>query len=144
MTIATLPKLSKQLRKLRGKLRISSGSAIYLTEFAYYSSGPNAKPEKKRAGWTRKAFEVALKAPKVRQLLYYQLIDPSMEMSWRTGLIMESGRPHAAYRALVGFAAARGKKLTLPAGPLAMPPGVSGLPTLGLPLRMPKVGVPLL
>ena len=45
-TIANLPKLSKTLRKLSRKLRISRGSPIYLTEFAYYSSGPNAKPEK--------------------------------------------------------------------------------------------------
>ena len=49
VTIANLGALTKQLHKLRGKLRIAA-PPIYLTEFAYYSSGPNAKPEKKRAG----------------------------------------------------------------------------------------------
>ena len=143
VTIANLGALNKQLRKLRGKLAIKR-SAVYLTEFAYYSSGPNAKPEKKRAGWTKQAFKIALKTKNVRQLLYYQLIDPSMEFSWRTGLITMSGKAHAAYRALVKFAAKNRRKLTVPKAPLGLPQVASGLPTLGAPPRLPKVGVPLL
>jgi hypothetical protein len=110
VTIANLGALSKALKKLRKRIRIKGGS-IYLTEFAYYSSGPNAKPEKKRAKWTRKAFEIALKAPKVRQLLYYQLIDPPVSEAWRTGLIGASGKAHPAYGALVGFAKKNRKAL---------------------------------
>jgi hypothetical protein len=143
VTIANLGALSKQLRKLHRKLNVKR-HAIYLTEFAYYSSGPNAKPEKKRAKWTKTAFKMALKARDVRQLLYYQLIDPPKTFSWRTGLIGLNGKAHAAYRALVAFAAKNRRKLTLPAAPLALPPGASGLPTLGAPPRLPKVGVPLL
>ena len=115
VTIATLGKLSKQLKKLSKRIRIGGGGSIYLTEFAYYSSGPNAKPAKKRAAWTRKAFEIALKAPKVRQLLYYQLIDPPMATTtWRTGLISASGSLHPAYGALVAFAKKRRAALAHP------------------------------
>jgi hypothetical protein len=113
VTIANLGKLSKALKKLRKRIRVKDGS-IYLTEFAYYSSGPNAKPEKKRAAWTRKAFEIALKAPKVRQLLYYQLVDPPVSETWRTGLISASGTLHPAYGALVAFAKKRQKQLAKP------------------------------
>jgi hypothetical protein len=110
VTIANLGALSKALKKLRNRIRVRNGS-IYLTEFAYYSSGPNAKPPKKRAAWTRKAFEIALKAPKVRQLLYYQLIDPPRSAPWRTGLIGASGKPHPAYGALETFAKKRRNRL---------------------------------
>ena len=110
VTIANVGALSKALKKLRKRIRVRNGS-IYLTEFAYYSSGPNAKPEKKRATWTRKAFEIALKAPKVRQLLYYQLVDPPLSAPWRTGLIGASGKLHPAYGALEKFAKKRRKQL---------------------------------
>jgi hypothetical protein len=113
VTIANLGKLSKALKKLRKRIRVRNGS-IYLTEFAYYSSGPNAKPEKKRAAWTRKAFEIALKAPKVRQLLYYQLVDPPVSETWRTGLISASGKLHPAYGAIKVFAKKRRKQLAKP------------------------------
>lgn len=143
-TIANLGRLAKQLKKLRKRLRVGHGGAIYLTEFAYFSSGPQRKPEGRRAKWTKQAFKLALKAPKVRQLLYYQLVDPPKRFSWRSGLIGMSGHAHKAYRALVSFAASNRRRLTLPRAPLALPKGVSGLPALGAPRRLPKVGVPLL
>ena len=119
VTIATLGRLRKQLAKLRPRIVIAHG-AIYLTEFAYYSSGPNAKPEKKRAAWTRKAFEIALKAAAVRQLVYYQLIDPPATETWRTGLITAGGAQHAAFGALQKFAVKRRKALAQP-HPFALP-----------------------
>jgi hypothetical protein len=143
VTIADLARLTKQLRKLHGKLQVRK-NAIYLTEFAYFTSGPHGKPEGKRAKWTKQAFKLALKARNVKQLLYYQLIDPSMEFSWRSGLIALDGRAHKAYRALVKFAAKNRRKLTVPKAPLGLPQVASGLPTLGAPPRLPKVGVPLL
>ena len=121
VTMADLGKLRKELTRLRTRLRVAGG-AIYLTEFAYYTSGPNAKPQKTRAKWTRQAFEMALKAPKVRQLLYYQLVDPAASLSWRTGLISSGGSAHAAYSALRTFASARRSRLTLPSAPFALPP----------------------
>jgi hypothetical protein len=127
VTLATLGRLSKQLRKLRGRLRVAGGS-LYLTEFAYYSSGPLRKPARERAAWTREAFELALKTPKVRQLLYYQLVDPAQSFSWRTGLITMGGSRHPAYNALRGFADARRKRLTLPRPPFALPSAPAASP----------------
>jgi hypothetical protein len=98
-----------------------SSSSASLTEFAYYSSGPLRQPARTRAAWTRKAFELALKAPKVRQLLYYQLVDPAESLTWRTGLISNRSSRHPAYDALRGFADARRKRLTLPRPPFALP-----------------------
>jgi hypothetical protein len=118
VTLATLGRLSKQLHKLRARLRVAGGW-LYLTEFAYYSSGPLKKPARQRAAWTREAFELALKTPKVRQLLYYQLVDPAESFSWRTGLITIRGSRHPAYDALRGFADARRTRLTLPRPPFA-------------------------
>ena len=127
VTLATLGRLSKQLRKLRGRLGVAGGS-LYLTEFAYYSSGPHQKPARKRAAWTREAFELALKTPKVRQLLYYQLVDPAESFSWRTGLITMRGSRHPAYDALRGFANARRTRLTLPRPPFALPSAPAAVP----------------
>jgi hypothetical protein len=124
VTLATLGKLSKQLKKLRSRIRIAGDGSLYLTEFAYYSSGPNAQPPKRRAAWTREAYEIALKTPKVRQLLYYQLIDPAatVRTTWRTGLVTGAGTLHPAYTALAAFAKKRASSLTRPGSPLLLPP----------------------
>ena len=52
VTLANIGKLSKVLRKNRKRIKIKRNS-LYLTEFAYYSSGPNAQPEKRRSKWTQ-------------------------------------------------------------------------------------------
>jgi len=127
ITLATLGRLSKQLHELRGGLRVAGGS-LYLTEFAYASAGPHQKPARRRAAWTREAFELALKTPKVRQLLYYQLVDPAESFSWRTGLITTRGSRHPAYNALRGFANARRTRLTLPRPPFALPSAPAAVP----------------
>jgi len=121
ITLANIGKLSKVLRKQRKRIRVVRNS-LYLTEFAYYSTGPNAQTEKKRAAWTRQAFELALKAPNVRQLLYYQLVDPAMTKMFRTGLITLQGAKHPAYNALTSFYSVRRAKLTVPQAPFAVPP----------------------
>ena len=67
VTLANIGKLSKFLRKNRKRIKVKR-NALYLTEFAYYSSGPNAQPEKRRSQWTKQALGIALKAADVRQL----------------------------------------------------------------------------
>lgn len=120
ITLANLGKLSKILRKQHKRIRVVRNS-LYLTEFAYYSTGPNAQTGERRAAWTKQAFELALKAPNVRQLLYYQLVDPAMSQVFRTGLITLQGAKHLAYNAVAGFYAARRAKLTVPQAPFAVP-----------------------
>jgi hypothetical protein len=121
-TLGSLSHLRKQIKAVRSKLRISGGAPIYLTEFAYYSSGQGALPKGKRAAYTRAAYELALKEPQVRQLLHYQIVDPAPSVMWRSGLVSDTGAAHPAYGALVGFTKARRGKIALPSGALALPP----------------------
>jgi hypothetical protein len=151
VTLGSLGKLRKQLKKLKKKIKIPRGTPLYLTEFAYFSTGPRALSQKKRAKFTRAAYERALKQPKVRQLVHYQIVDPpasDLTVGWRSGLITEYGVAHSAYRALVGFAAARASKLTLPGGPLGLPAAptasASALDRFPPPFPLPVPGVPLL
>jgi hypothetical protein len=125
-TLGSLGQLRKQLKAVRSRLKISGGAGIYLTEFAYYSSGAGALPKQTRAAYTRAAFELALKAPQVRQLLHYQIVDPPRSILWRSGLVTETGATHPAYKALTGFYAARKGKLAVPRGPIALPPAPVG------------------
>ena len=117
-TMGSLGQLRKQLAAVRTRLRISGGTPIYLTEFAYYSSGKGALPKALRAAYTRAAYEIALKAPQVRQLLHYQIIDPAPGVLWRSGLVSQGGVAHPAYKALLGFFTARRNKLTLARPPV--------------------------
>jgi hypothetical protein len=119
-TLGSLGQLRKQLKAVRSRLQIA-GAGIYLTEFAYYSSGAGALPKKTRAAYTRAAYELALKAPQVRQLVHYQIVDPPKSILWRSGLVSDSGEAHPAYKALTGFFAARKGKLAVPHGPIALP-----------------------
>jgi hypothetical protein len=76
---------------------------VYLTEFAYFTSGSRALSPAKRAAYTKQAFALALKAPGVRQLVYYQLIDPPAGVAWRSGLMDPAGQPHPALSAVRDF-----------------------------------------
>jgi hypothetical protein len=121
-TLGSLGQLRKQLKAVRSKLQISGGAPIYLTEFAYYSSGRGALPKGRRAAYTRAAYELALKEPQVKQLLHYQIVDPAPDVLWRSGLVSDTGAAYPAYGALVGFTKARRGKIALPGGALALPP----------------------
>jgi hypothetical protein len=106
-TIGTLGRLRSTLSALsRARaLRYSGGGAmpVYLTEFAYFSSGSRALSPAKRASYTRQALALALKAPGVRQLVYYQLIDPPAHVGWRSGLMDPAGQPHPVFVAVRDF-----------------------------------------
>jgi hypothetical protein len=144
-TLGSLERLRAALKRLRTRIRISNGTPIYLTEFAYFSSGRRALASTKRASYTRAAFELALRAPQVRQLLHYQLVDPPKAVPWRSGLISDTGVAHSAYRALVGFTAAHKSRLTLPGDRVGVPTAADArLPRMTPHGPLPPVGVPLL
>ena len=109
VSIGTLGRLRSALATLSRKraLRHSRGGAmpVYLTEFAYFTSGARALDPSRRAGYTRQAFAIALAAPGVKQLLYYQLFDPPTGVAWRSGLMDPVGRPHPAFGAVQEFVA---------------------------------------
>ena len=109
VTIGTLSRMRSALSKLSRAhaLRYTGSGAmpVYLTEFAYFTSGSRALSPAKRASYTKQAFAIALKAPGVRQLLYYQLIDPPADVPWRSGLMDPAGQPHPAFGAVRDFVA---------------------------------------
>jgi hypothetical protein len=108
VSMGTLSRLRSTLATLSRahKLRHAGGGAmpIYLTEFAYFTSGSRALSPAKRAAYTQQAFARALKETGVRQLLHYELIDPPASHPWRSGLLDEAGRPHPVFSALQDFA----------------------------------------
>jgi hypothetical protein len=118
VTIGTLSRLRRALSSLSraGLLRHSGGGPmpVYLTEFAYFTSGSRALNPAKRAQYTQQAYARALREPGVRQLLHYELIDPPATLPWRSGLLDSSGRPHPVFGALRDF-------VTRNAGLLARP-----------------------
>ena len=107
VTIGTLGRLRTALAKLsRARALRYTGSGtmpLYLTEFAYFTSGSRALSPAKRASYTRQAFALALKAPGVRQLLYFQLIDQPAHVGWRSGLMDPAGQPYPVFGAVRDF-----------------------------------------
>ncbi len=107
VTIGTLGRLRSALSKLsRARALRYTGSGtmpVYLTEFAYFTSGSRALSPAKRARYTQQAFAIALAAPGVRQLLYYQLIDPPAGVAWRSGLMDPAGQPYPVFGAVRDF-----------------------------------------
>jgi hypothetical protein len=110
VTMSGLPKLVRALAKLRRArtLRTPSGRAlpIYLTEFGYFTRGEHAISETKRAKYTIQAYQMALRNPHVKQMLYFVLVRPSgPHASWDTSLLGRAGKPSRVYRKLVSWAA---------------------------------------
>jgi hypothetical protein len=107
VSVGTLSRLRSALATLSRahKLRHAGGGAmpIYLTEFAYFSSGNRALSPARRAAYTQQAFARALREAGVRQLLHYELIDPPAAHPWRSGLLDEAGQPHPVFGALRDF-----------------------------------------
>jgi hypothetical protein len=107
VTIGTLGRMRSALTKLsRARaLRYTRSGAmpVYLTEFAYFSRGSRALSPAKRAGYTRQAFAMALAAPGVRQLVYFQLLDGPASRPWNSGLMDTAGGPYPAFGAVRDF-----------------------------------------
>ena len=144
VTIGTLSRLTGALdRAARAKaLLLPKGRRapfVHLTEFGYFASGERAKiPERKRAKYLPQAFGIALKNPRVKQMLHYGLAAPPPNYSGAAfdfGLLQTDGTQRGTYAPLVRWAqgamrkrqiAAPGDAIALPAAqPGADPPGES-------------------
>lgn len=107
---ATLAKLKKKkLLKKRGKI------PVYLTEHGYMVTGnPDVPvrrriPESKRKRWIVQSFKIAQRNPRVKGMLYYNLVSPplgSANSYFDLGLIQTNGVPRASYLALQNWAQA--------------------------------------
>jgi hypothetical protein len=86
-----------------GALRTPAGRPLdlYLTEFGYFASGRRALPAGRRAAYLRKAFEIARRNARVREMLQYLLVQPPRRVgSFDTALLPRSGAITPVYRAL--------------------------------------------
>ena len=125
-TIGTLGRLFAALSKLeRSRALVNQAGGqlgVYLTEFGYFSSPlvrgmprERKKSDSTRASWTKQGFDIALRSPRVRQMLYYILINPPRRDPSRffdLGIITLSGKlrqPYIALRSWAQSAANRGK-----------------------------------
>ena len=140
VTMGTLPRLTTALSRLARAGVLSAGRKkappLYLTEFGYFASGKRATPEKKRAKWLPRAFDVARRNARVKQMLHYGLVAPPPQQSGAAfdfGLLTTDGTQRPAYAPLAawaskamsrGWIAAPGGAIAVPAAkPNADPPG---------------------
>lgn len=93
------------LRKAARTKRISSSAAgrIYLTEFAYKTSGSDKISTSKAKTYLKRAWDIA-KKQKVRSFVWYQLRDPqSTSESWQSGLKTRDGGDRSTWSTFRGL-----------------------------------------
>ena len=109
--IGSLPYLTQLLDGYggTGALVTPSGNPlpVYLTEFGYQSSGPVALPGPTRARFLPRAFEIAYRNTRVRQVVQYQLVS-SGSPEWDTAILAADGRPGMEFASLRAWARRRG------------------------------------
>jgi hypothetical protein len=109
VTLGSLPRLTRMTDRLvrAGALRSATGRRLdlYLTEYGFFA-GYARIPEPLRAVYARQAFDVALRAPRVRQLVWYQIAQPPRTGArlWDTALLSADGRSRPTARALRAWA----------------------------------------
>jgi hypothetical protein len=125
VTIGSLARLTAALDRLgeTGTLRTPAGRPldVHLTEFGYFRRGKRALPESTRAAYLQRAFEIASRNRRVRQMLQYLLVSPptdSPSAFFDTAVITLAGRPEKPFVALAAWAreALRARRIRAPAG----------------------------
>lgn len=109
VTLSGLNKLTKLLDSLtaRKKLMTPEGGKLdlYLTEFGYLRSGKQKQTEANRAKYIRQGYDMALKHPRVRQMLHFLLVQPASKYRFfDTSLTSQGGGRTATYNALRDWA----------------------------------------
>ena len=130
VTMGTLPRLTSALDTLARSGALSAGKKkappLFLTEFGYFASGKRATPEKKRKKWLPRAFDIARRNARVKQMLHYGLVAPPPQQSGAAfdfGLLTTDGTERPAYPPLAAWAAnaMQRKWIASPGGPVALP-----------------------
>jgi hypothetical protein len=111
VTIGTLDRLTEALDRLAEARALLTPEGeplpLYLTEFGYFADGEHRVPPARRAEWLVRAFEIARRNPRVRQMLQYLFHNPPPTHTgarFNTGIVPLDGRPSPAYRALARWA----------------------------------------
>lgn len=139
VVLGTLGRLTRALDKLarRGALTTPAGRtpSLYLTEHGYFASGRRRMPASVRATWLARSFDIALRNPRVRQLVQYLLVQPPvLRNTFPTQIMTRGGRPTAPFRALEKWSKRNRRRIARPAAvpkaPVATPaPGATPTPT---------------
>ncbi|MEA2386673.1 MAG: hypothetical protein QOJ22_847, partial [Thermoleophilaceae bacterium] len=122
VTMANLNALPAMLDKLRSKRLLKPSVKkvpLYLTEHGYFVKTTRRIPESKRSKYTVKAFDMAQRHPRVKQMLYYILVSPpadSPSAFFDLGLVAQDGTERGAFAALQKWIrnAARSGRVTKP------------------------------
>ncbi len=117
VTISTLSRATSALSRLAssGALRTPQGGTpyLYLTEYGYLASAKHGRPQfnnKQRARFLVQAFNIALRNPRVKELLQYTLVPArGIFRFFDMSIVDKHGRPEAPYNALAKWAAAEAK-----------------------------------
>ena len=144
VTIGTLSRLTKALdRAARAKALWGPSKRrapfVYLTEFGYFATGPRAKiPEARRAKYLPRAFTLAQRNPRVKQMLHYGLAAPPPDYpgaAFDFGLVMSNGDRRGTYAPLVKWArsAIKKRRIAAPGDPIGLPPAQPGADPPGEP-----------
>ena len=116
VTLSGLSKLTKLLDSLArsNKLETPDGRALdlYLTEFGYLRAGRQKISESNRARYLKQGYSIALKNPRVRQMLHFLLAQPAKKYRFfDTSLVSQRGGKTAAFKALSSWAASNASRV---------------------------------
>jgi hypothetical protein len=121
VTIKTLKNLTRQLDKFAHArtLTDTKGHAlnVYLTEYGYMASGKYKIPDKRRAKYLTKAFQIALDNKRVKEMTQYLLVKPPHTgLFFDTSIVSKHGKRSKTFNALAGWARkqAKAKRIALP------------------------------
>jgi hypothetical protein len=123
VTLGTLSRLTNALKKLKSAKLLTTPTGgvpfLYLTEYGYFSSGKRKLSPSKQGSYLVKAFSIAQKNRRVKQMLQYLLVKPSSKYAFfDTSIASRGGKPTTAFKKLAAWAkkAAKSGRIVAPAG----------------------------
>src|SRR5947208_1483686 len=135
-TMGSIKNLTHALDRLK-KARVlkpnrGSHMPLYFTEYGYFASGKRKIADSKRARWLPQAFAMALKMPRVKEMLQYLLVQPPSKLSagayFDLSIVSSSGHPLSPFNALLAWSqqVAAAHQILVPGGPIGLPPAPAG------------------
>jgi hypothetical protein len=120
-TLSGLSRLTNALNRLASSRALSDSAGkpldLYLTEYGFFGTGKRRTSDRTRGKYIRQAFDMALRNPRVKEMLQYLLVTPARRYAFfDTSIVSRSGRPSSAFTQLAAWAKAMAR-----AGKIAKP-----------------------
>jgi hypothetical protein len=135
-TLGTIKNLTRALDKLKQAraLKPNRGShmPLYFTEYGYFASGKRRVADSKRGPWLQQAFDIALRTPRVKEMLQYLLVQPPTKLAagafFDLSILSSSGKPLLPFTSLQSWAtqARARRQIFVTRPPLLLPPAPPG------------------